>query len=118
MDGNIPNINLMITNMLESVLEGSDKISGNIRFSEEAKVLISDLAEKARKTDTYKENEEKGRQFLGAMSPENMFNHMTAKILEAPTEIHMIMSVILMIPFIDEAIKKEVDVFDGINVKS
>lgn len=107
MSEKINNLTFMMENVLESVLEGSDQNTGELNFSDEARSLISEFAEKCRATDLFKENELTGRNFTNGMTAEEIWNHMGQKIIDAPTGFHMLSAGVLLIPFADDALKRE-----------
>lgn len=107
MSERINNLTLMMENVLESVLEGSDQNTGELHFSDEARSLISDFAEKCRATDLFKESELTGRNFTNGMTATEIWDHMNEKIIDAPTQFHMLCAGVLLIPFADDALKRE-----------
>ena len=87
---------------------GIIKEDNSVVFTEESKALISEISEFSKKTGIYKANIKKGKEYASDQSPEDLFLDMVIKCAEAPTFIHAISSVHLLIPFIDEKLKEGV----------
>lgn len=83
-------------------------VEGNkVNFTEEAKSLIHTAAEKARKTKIYEHNFENRPEKWKEAKPEDLFMEMLLKIINAPAKIHMIAVPRLMLPAIDDAIRRQ-----------
>lgn len=90
----------------EAVLTILDiKIDGAI--PEEAKQLIHEAAEEARKTAIYKNSLTKRPKRFDTATAEDLIVEMMLKIIQAPTQLHMRAVPRLMLPAIDEAIRRQ-----------
>ena len=90
----------MILNM--EIMNGKE-----VNFTEDAKKLIHVAAEKAKKAAVYKHNADKQSERWKAAPAEELFTEMLLKIVNAPTKIHMMAAPRLMIPAVDEAIRRQ-----------
>lgn len=81
------------------------KINGQYKFSDEAKELISEVAEYCRRTKLYNHTKKDEPEFIRTESAEYLFLHMITKIAKAPSSLHSFGAVIIMMPAIDDAIK-------------
>lgn len=79
---------------------------GKYRFSEETRRLISEVAEYCRKTTLYNHVKKKEPEFIRTKSAEYLYKHMIVKIARAPGLYHYLGAVIIMMPAIDDAIKR------------
>ncbi|MDD3662276.1 MAG: hypothetical protein PHT84_00215 [Candidatus Pacebacteria bacterium] len=79
---------------------------GKVEFTEESKNLIEEIAEECRKTELYKHFTEKEKEYAEGLTAEEVFRDMVCKIAAAPTKIHAIASAKLLIPIIDDKLKK------------
>lgn len=78
---------------------------GKCRFSDETRRLISEVAEHCRKTKVYNYVKDKP-EYIRTESAEFLYNHMIIKIAKAPFPSLGTVTVILMMPAIDNALKR------------
>lgn len=96
-----------IDEMVEAILELKIMEGNEVNFTEEAKKMIHIAAEKARKTKVYEHNFERWPEEWKKAQPEDLFVEMLMKIVNAPTKIHMMAVPRLMLPAIDDAIRRQ-----------
>lgn len=94
----------MIVDLLDMNLGKAD---GRVVFSDEAKGLIHDIAEKCKEIPTVSQKNDKAEEYAAGLSPEDIYIDMLHKIVEAPTKLHMKMSAYLLIPIIDRKLREE-----------
>lgn len=87
-------------------MQNDYKTYGKCRFSDETKRLISEIAEHCRKTKLYNLTKKKEPEFIRTESAEHLYNHMIVKIGKAPFSSFGTAAVIIMMPAIDDAIKR------------
>lgn len=98
--------------LIEKTIQIMDNMQSNLetcgkyRFSEETRRLISEVAEYCRKTELYNHVKKKEPEFIRTKSAEYLYNHMIVKIARAPGLYHYLGAVILMMPAIDDALKR------------
>lgn len=68
------------------------KDDGTVEFSEESKKLIHEVAEKCRILPIYQQNKEKVNTYKDGMTAKQVYIDMCFKIVNAPTQIHMMMT--------------------------
>lgn len=100
------NIDEMIKRLLEMDIVGD---SNTVTFSDEAKQLIHEIAEKCNTIPIVNETQEQAEQYAEGLTAEQVYVDMLYKIVEAPTRIHMRMSARMLLPVIDKKLRKEGD---------
>lgn len=95
-----------IDKMVEELL-GMDivKSDNTVTFSNEAKQLIHEIAEKCSIIPIVDETREQAEEYARGLSAEQVYTDMLYKIVEAPTRIHMRVSVRMLIPIIDQKLQ-------------
>ena len=83
------------------------KEDGTVEFSEESKKLIHEVAEKCRILPIYQQNKEKVNTYKDGMTAKQVYIDMCFKIVNAPTQIHMMMAPKLILPVIDDLLQAE-----------
>ena len=83
------------------------KDDGTVEFSEESKKLIHEVAEKCRILPIYQQNKEKVNMYKDGMTAKQVYIDMCFKIVNAPTQIHMMMTPKLILPVIDDLLQAE-----------
>lgn len=83
------------------------KDDGTVEFSEESKELIHEVAEECRKLPVYQKSKEKENTYKDGMTAKQVYMDMCFKIVNAPTQIHMMMPPKLMLPVIDDLLQEE-----------
>lgn len=86
---------------MQKELETCDKY----KFSDETRRLISEVAEYCRKTMLYNHTKKDTPEYIRTESAEYLYNHMIVKLVKAPSTLHRLGAVIIMMPAIDDAIK-------------
>lgn len=82
------------------------KTYGKCRFSDDTRKLISEVAEYCRKTKLYNDTKETEPDYIRTESAEYLYNHMIIKIAKAPLSSFGTASVMIMMPAIDDALKR------------
>lgn len=79
-------------------------VGGNnsIVFTDEAKLLIHEIAKKCNTIPIVDETREQAEEYARGLSAEQVYADMLYKIVEAPTRIHMMVSARMLIPVIDQ----------------
>lgn len=95
-----------IDKMVEELL-GMDivKSDNTVTFSNEAKQLIHEIAEKCSIIPIVDETREQAEEYARGLSAEQVYTDMLYKIVEAPTRIHMRVSARMLIPIIDQKLQ-------------
>lgn len=83
------------------------KKDNTVEFSEEAKKLIHEVAEKCRKLPVYKDNIDKADIYKADITAGEIYLDMCLKIVNAPTQIHMMAVPKMMLPVIDDKLQEE-----------
>lgn len=83
------------------------KKDNTVEFSEEAKKLIHEVAEKCRKLPVYKDNIDKTDIYKADITAGEIYLDMCLKIVNAPTQIHMMAVPKMMLPVIDDKLQEE-----------
>ena len=92
-----------IDEMIERLLDMDIVGDGNtITFSDDAKQLIHEIAEKCNTIPIVNETQEQAEKYGEGFTAEQVYVDMLHKIVEAPTRIHMRMSTRMLIPVIDK----------------
>lgn len=105
------NIDELITDFIEM---GHLNDRDEVVFTDEAKELIHEIAERCKNMPLVSKTQEEADKFAADMSPEDIYWHMLYKIIEAPTHLHMIASTYMLIPLIDRKLRGEELKGDGI----
>ncbi len=87
-------------------MQNDFKTCGKYKFSDETRRLISEVAEYCRKTKLYNHTKEKEPEYIRTESAEYLYNHMIIKIAKAPLPSFGTASVMIMMPAIDDALKR------------
>ncbi len=95
-----------IDKMIEELL-GMDivKADNTVAFSNEARQLIHEIAEKCSTIPIV--DREQAEEYARGLSAEQVYTDMLYKIVEAPTSIHMRVSARMLIPIIDQKLRNE-----------
>lgn len=80
---------------------------GTVEFPEESKKLIHEVAEECRKLPIYKDNKDKAVDYKDEMTAEKIYLDMCLKIVNAPTQIHMMAVPKMMLPVFDDKLQEE-----------
>lgn len=79
--------------------------NGEIQFTDAHKGLIHEISELCNTIPLVQDTKEQVEKYAEGFSAEEIYLDMLLKIVEAPTEIHMRMSVRMLIPIIDRKLK-------------
>lgn len=95
-----------IDKMVEELL-GMDivKSDNTVTFSNEAKQLIHEIAEKCSIIPIVDETREQAEEYARGLSAEQVYTDMLYKIVEAPTRLHIRVSARMLIPIIDQKLR-------------
>lgn len=74
-------------------------------FTDESKELIRTIATQCRETNIYKRTEAQGKSYGEDMTAEELYIDLLVKIVNAPTRLHALGSVRLLIPLIDDKLQ-------------
>lgn len=80
---------------------------GTVDFTDRAKEIIMDLAEKYRETPIYKQARKETPEWVGTATAAEIYIQMCDRIVEAPTTVHMIYSTKILIPILWKKIQEE-----------
>ena len=83
------------------------KKDNTVEFPEEARKLIREVAEKCRKLPVYKDNTDKVDTYKGSITAGEIYLDMCLKIVNAPTQIHRMVTPKMMLPLIDDKLQEE-----------
>lgn len=92
----------MIERLLDMDIVGEDN---SIVFTDGAKQLIHEIAEKCSTIPIVDETREQAEEYARGLSAEQVYTDMLYKIVEAPTRIHMRVSARMLIPIIDQKLR-------------
>lgn len=96
------NLDNMIADLLDMDIVKGDN---TVVFSDEAKLLIHEIAEKCSTIPIVDETREQAEEYARELSAEQVYTDMLCKIVEAPTRIHMRVSSRMLIPIIDQKLR-------------
>ena len=83
------------------------KKDNTVEFPEEAKKLIHEAAEKCRKLPVYKDNIDKADAYKDGITSGEIYLDMCWKSVNAPTQVHMMLTPMMMLPLIDDKLQEE-----------
>lgn len=96
-----------VDEMIERLLDMDIvKEDNSIIFTDGAKQLIHEIAERCNTIPIVKETQEQAEEYAAGLQAEQVYVDMLGKIVEAPTSIHMVMSARMLIPIIDRKLKE------------
>ena len=95
-------IDKMVVELLGMDIVKSDN---TVVFSNEAKLLIHEIAEKCSSIPIVDETREQEEEYARGLSAEQVYTDMLYKIAEAPTRLHIRVSVRMLIPIIDQKLR-------------
>lgn len=96
------NLDDMIADLLDMDIVKTDN---KVVFSNEARQLIHEIAEKCSTIPIVDETREQAEEYASGLSAEQVYTDMLYKIVEAPTRIHMRVSARMLIPIIDQKLQ-------------
>ena len=80
---------------------------GTVDFSERAKEIIMDLAEKYRETPVFKQSQKETPEWVGTATAADIYIQLCDRIINAPSTIHMMIVPKILIPVLWEKIQTE-----------
>lgn len=83
------------------------KKDNTVEFPEEAKKLIHEAAEKCRKLPVYKDNIDKEDAYKDGITAGEIYLDMCWKSVNAPTQVHRMLTPMMMLPLIDDKLQEE-----------
>lgn len=96
-------INDLICELLEEPVTQEDN---GIEFTSRSVELIHEIAEMCNEIPIVQKTKEQAEDYAEGLSAEQVYMDMLVKIVEAPTAIHMKMSVKMLIPIISRKLKE------------
>lgn len=91
---------LMLELLEDNIKEDPWKVTGRGRE------IIDEISDYAEQLDIFQTNKDRGEIFEGATARQ-VYGYMLDRIANAPTEIHRDMSVVLIMPFLREKLRRE-----------
>ena len=76
------------------------------RVTDRGMEIIDEISDYAEQLDIFQTNKDRGEIFEGATARQ-VYGYMLDRIVHAPTEIHRDMSVVLIMPFLREKLRRE-----------
>ncbi len=95
-------VDFMIEKLLDMDIVTKENI---VEFTDEAKQLIHEISEECKTMRVFEKNRHKIAGYSRGLSAEDVYVDMLHKIVEAPTNIHILMSARLLIPIIDQKLQ-------------
>lgn len=92
--------------MLELLEKESEWKDANIVFTERGREIVDKISDYAERTRIFQEHKERGEMF-DASTAEQVFAYLLDRIVNAPTTLHRDASVLLIMPFVRQKLKKE-----------
>lgn len=95
--------------MLKDNPEESGKMLDELIFSEKSRNIINELADYSERTGLYKRLEHEREEFERDIdkTPGMIYGYMLERAVDAPTKMHMISSVILLMPVLRRLLQEE-----------
>lgn len=86
----------------------SEVTQGNkVEFTDRAKEIIEELAEKYRETPIYKQAKKKEPEWVKTATAEEIYIQLCDRIIEAPTTLHMLIAPKILLPILHKKIQEE-----------
>ena len=82
------------------------KEDNSVSFSDEAKQLIHEIAEKCNTLSFVKKTKDRTQEYADLCTAEQVYVDMLYEIIHAPTALHMILVVRALIPVIDQKLRE------------
>ena len=97
-----------LSDLMVELLENAKAYDDRIVFPARACEIIEEIAEFAKGTKIYSDHQEQSKNFWEEdATPTDIYYFMLQKIVNAPTQIHRNASVLLHMPALAEALKRE-----------
>ena len=93
----------LVSQLLEEPVADGEKIV----FTSIAVELIHEIAEKCNEIQIVKETQEQSEKYADGLSAEEVYLDMLLKVVQAPTKLHMMMSVRMLIPIVDRKLREK-----------
>lgn len=78
-----------------------------VEFTDRAKEIIEELAEKYRETPVYKQAKKEEPEWVKTATAEEIYIQLCDRIVEAPTTLHMLFAHKILLPILYEKIQEE-----------
>ena len=104
---NIDDLYRLVSELIEIVEWDGDRLA----FPERAREIIHEIAEYGRTTGIWKATKERRERFWNdsqGATPEQIYGYLLDRIISAPTKYHRDSSILLIIPRLDELLRREV----------
>lgn len=100
---NIEELSNLMVELLESNVTATTE---TIEITDRGRQIIDEISDFAEQTRIFQENKDRGAMLDGASACQ-VYRHMLDRIVNAPTDFHMDMSVLLIMPFLRQKLKRE-----------
>lgn len=94
-----------LNGLMAELLEGEIQYEPEMAVTERGKEIINEIADYAEKTELFRTGHHRGDMLQGKSFCE-MFSYMLDRVCNAPTILHLTSSVILLMPFVRDAMMK------------
>ena len=94
-------LNPLMLELLEDNIQGDPW-----RVTDRGMEIINEISDYAEQLDIFQTNKDRGEIFEGATARQ-VYGYMLDRLVHAPTEIHRDMSVVLIMPFLREKLRRE-----------
>lgn len=98
---NITELNELMVELLDGHIN-----EGTMELTERGRIIINEISDYAEKTQIFQENKERGEIFQDATAKQ-IYGYMLDRVCNAPTSLHMISSVLLIMPFLRAKINEK-----------
>ena len=94
--------------LIVELLGIAEVTSGNkVEFTDRAKEIIEELAEKYKETPIYKQAKREEPEWVKTATTEEIYIQLCDRIVEAPTTLHMLFAPKILLPILHEKIQEE-----------
>lgn len=94
--------------MIIELLGIAEVVEGNtVKFTDRAKEIIMDLAEKYRETPVYKQSRKETPEWVKTATAAEIYIQLCDRIVEAPSVIHMMIAPKILLPILWQKIQDE-----------
>lgn len=94
--------------LIVELLGSAEVTQGNkVQFTDRAKEIIEELAEKYRETPVYKQSQKETPEWIKTATAEEIYIQLCDRIVEAPTTLHMLIAPKILLPILHEKIQEE-----------
>lgn len=100
---NIKELPELMVELIESNIAGTPE---KIEITDRGRQIINEISNYAEQTRIFQENKSRGEIFDDATASQ-VYGYMLDRIANAPTQMHMYSSVLLIMPFLKQKLKEE-----------